>query len=976
MKFKVNEVYEGFKLIEDVYIEEIKANGKVFEHEKTGARLLNISNDDDNKVFAIGFRTPPNDSTGLPHILEHSVLCGSRKFDVKEPFVELLKSSLNTFLNAMTYPDKTIYPVASRNEKDFKNLIDVYLDAVLYPNIYKYPEIFMQEGWSYSLENKDSELKYNGVVYNEMKGAYSSPDSLVFRKITETLYPDTIYSHSSGGDPEVIPELTYEDFIAFHKKYYHPSNSFIYLYGDGDLIEQLKFINDEYLSNFERQEIDSEIGTQEPFEEMKEYTYTYSLSEDDSTENKSFLNLNFSIGSALDINENLALTVIEYLLLETPAAPLKKALLEAGIGKSVFGEFENGIKQPYFSIVAKDANENDKDKFKKVVFDTLESLVKGGIEKELIEAAINKIEFILREGDYRGYPTGIVYYTKAMDSWLYGGDPFVNLAYESVLENAKRALHTKYFEDLIEKHILNNPHSSFAVLKPEKGLLQRKERELDEKLSKYKNELSDKEIESIIEKGKKLKERQLTKDTKEALNSIPSLEIEDINKEADKLPLEIKEENGVKVLFHEVETNKIGYLKLLFNVKVLPKELLPYAKLLSDVIGKIGTKNYSYGSLANAIGIHSGAIFFNVTSYVKSGNPKDFSAVFMVKAKALMDKLDKTTELIGEILENTLFDDKERVLQNLREIKSYYEMSMFSSGHIVAAKRMMSYFSPKGSFDEIIDGIGYYKFLCDIEKNFESKWDEVKKNLEKTREELFNKSNLTVSFTSDKEDYDSVKNPIESITKILGDKKVAEVTYDFNLEDSCNEGLLTQGNVQYVAKGGNFINNGYKYNGSALVLETIANFDYLWNNVRVQGGAYGVVPRISRSGNMFITSYRDPNIKETLKVYDEMPGYLKELEVDEETMTKYIIGTISKLDSPLTPSMKSEYAIEQYYMGISHETKQRERNEVIETKLNNIKDFAPVIESVMKQNHVCVLGNEKKIKDNSDVFGKLINVIE
>lgn len=975
MTFKIGNSYNGFKLIEEKEIKEVKSIGRVFEHEKTGAKLINISNDDDNKVFAIGFRTPPEDSTGLPHILEHSVLCGSRKFDTKEPFVELLKSSLNTFLNAMTYPDKTVYPVASRNNKDFKNLMDVYLDAVLYPNIYKYPEIFMQEGWHYSLENKEDKLKYNGVVYNEMKGAYSSPDSLLFRKITETLYPDTPYSHSSGGDPEVIPELTYDQFISFHKKHYHPSNSYIYLYGDGDVNEQLRFINDEYLKDFDRIEIDSKIPLQKPFKEMREYNYTYSLAEEDSIENKSFLNLNFSIGNSLDTETNLAFTIIEYILLETPAAPLKKALLDNNIGKSVFGEFDDGLAQPYFSIIAKDANENDEEKFKKIVFETLGKLVKDGIDKKLIEASINKIEFLLREGDFRGQPTGIVYYSKVMDSFLYGGDPFINLQYEPLIESVKKALTSRYFEDLIEKYLINSNHSSIVLLKPEKGLNDRKEKELQDKLSRYKDSLSEKELDEVIEKCKNLKTRQMTPDTSEALKTIPTLHISDIDKKAEKLPLEIKNKDGVKVLFHETHTNKIAYLKLLFNNKVLPIELLPYSKLLSDVLGKINTKNYDYGSLSNEIGIHSGSISFNVMTYVKSGKPQEFSATFIVKSKALMNKLNKTCELISEILGNTLFDDKDKILQNIREIRAYYEMMLFNSGHIVAAKRVMSYFSPKASYDEVISGIGYYKFLCDLDKNFESKWDNIKNNLNNVRECLFNKSNLTVSFGGENEDYNTLEDAMPIIINSLGDKKVSEVNYDFEVNKE-NEGLLTQGNVQYVAKGGNFIDDGFNYSGSALVVETILSFDYLWNNVRVQGGAYGVVPRLSRSGNMFITSYRDPKLKETLDIYDNVPNYLKNADIDEDTMTKYIIGTIRNLDTPLTASMKTEYAIEEYYMGINFEDRQKERTEVIKTTIEDIRNYAPLVESVMKQNHICVLGNEKKIKDNKDIFGKLITVIE
>ena len=478
MEYKIGTNYNGFILVREENIKEVNSIARIFEHEKTGARLLHMENDDTNKVFSIGFKTPPEDSTGVMHILEHSVLCGSRKFPTKEPFVELVKGSLNTFLNAMTFSDKTIYPIASQNEKDFFNLMDVYLDAVFYPNIYKTKEILMQEGWHYDLEKKEDELTYKGVVYNEMKGAFSSPEGILMRKIQETLFPDNTYSNESGGDPKYIPDLTYEQFIDTHKKYYHPSNSYIFLYGDMNLEKCLKFINEEYLADFDRKEIDAEIKPQEKYNSIKDVEYIYSISEEDDDSEKTFLALNYVTGRSTDEEVYMDLNLLEYILLEAEGAPLKKALLDAEIGKDVFGSFDGGILQPVFSIIAKNSDVSKKEEFRKVVYDTLNDIVKNGIDKKLIEGCINAFEFRLREADTGGYPKGLVYYMNAMDSWLYGGDPLMHIKYEHAIENVKKSLNTNHFEELIKKYMLDNTHASLLTLKPEKGLALREENEL------------------------------------------------------------------------------------------------------------------------------------------------------------------------------------------------------------------------------------------------------------------------------------------------------------------------------------------------------------------------------------------------------------------------------------------------------------------------------------------------------------------
>ncbi len=973
MNLELNKTYYGFKLIEEREINEINSVQRLFEHEKTGARLCNLQNDDDNKVFSIAFRTPPENSTGVPHILEHSVLCGSRKFPTKEPFVDLLKGSLNTFLNAMTYPDKTIYPVASRNEKDFYNLVDVYLDAVFYPNIYKTPEIFMQEGWHYELDSKEDELAYKGVVYNEMKGAFSSPEDILFRKIQESLFPDTPYSKESGGDPEVIPELSLEKFQAFHKKYYHPSNSYIFLYGNGDILNELKFIEENYLKNFDRIQIDSSIPLQKPFKEIKELKVDYPISDDEEEKDNTFLNLNFVVGKSVNPELYLAFEIIEHLLLETPAAPLKKALIEAELGKDVFGRFDNGILQPVFSVVVKNSNEEQKSKFQKVVFDTLNELVRSGIDKKLIEASINIVEFKLREADFHGFPKGLLYHIKSMESWLYNGNPAIHLQYGTTLDKIKEALTSNYFEKLIEEYLLNNNHRSLLIVKPKKGLSEEKTKEVKNELDEYKAKLSEEDINKIIEDTKRLKLRQVTPDSPEDQEKIPMVSIEDINSNAEKLPINEREEIGIKILTHPMFTNKIGYVNLLFDSTTVEQELLPYIGLLAGVIGKVSTNKLSYGDLSNEININTGGIDYSVDAYTEKDSDEKYYPKFVVKSRALSDKMPKLFEILGEIIGHTKFDDKKRLKEIIREMKSRLEMTIFNRGHIVAGNHLLSYFSPFGKYNEILKGLDFYKFIAGLEKDFDGKAEEISSNLMKVSNAIFNKENLIISYTTAEEDYDKLKANLNILTDEIGDESLPKYEYKFELSPK-NEGLLTQAKVQYVTKGYNYRKLGYEYSGTLRVLSTIAGLEYLWNKVRVQGGAYGAFGRFDRNGNVFCASYRDPNIKETLEAYNGLESYIRSFEANEREMKKYIIGTISEMDAPLTPSMKGERATGYYLSHLTFEEVQTERNEVLKTSPEDVRKYADLIGAAMKENNLCTLGNEKKIKQSKDIFSKLVNV--
>ena len=973
MDYKVGSIYHGFILNKEEQIKEVNSIVRIFEHEKTGARLLHMENDDSNKVFSIGFKTPPSDSTGVMHILEHSVLCGSKKFPTKEPFVELVKGSLNTFLNAMTFSDKTVYPIASKNEKDFFNLMDVYLDAVFNPNIYNTKEILMQEGWHHHLENKEDELTYKGVVYNEMQGAFSSPDGVLVRKIQETLFPDNTYSNESGGDPKYIPDLTYEQFIDTHKKYYHPSNSYIFLYGDGNLDKMLEFINDNYLVNYNKKEIESDIKLQEPYDDIKDVISSYSLAEDDDETEKTYHAFNFVTGKSTDEELYIALDIIEYILLEAEGAPLKKAILDAGIGKDVFGMVDKGILQPYLSIIVKNSEVNKKEEFKKVVFDTLSNLVKNGIDKELIEGCINTFEFRLREADTGTDPKGLIYYLNAMDSWLYGGDPLMHIKYEKTLQKIKESLTTNYFEELIDKYILNNTHASLLTLKPEKGLAHREEIELQEKLANYKASLTENEVEELVKETKDLLLRQNTPDSQEALETIPMLSLSDIDKNVEDLPVQEINHDGIQILHHNTFTSNIAYLNFMFYAKCVEEEDIPYFSLLGSLLGKVDTKNYSYKDLAKKILMDTGDLYFKNDVYSNDKDINKYYPFLEARIKVMDDKVSNSLDIVSEIIENSLYEDKNRIREIIREIISRIEMSFIDRGHQVAISRLISYFSPISCYSDKINGYNYYRFLKEIESNFDSCIDEVKSKLYKIQNMIFNKANLTVTITGEDKELNILKSNLNKIVPILSTEQLQNKEYSF-VEERKNEGLLTPSNVQFVAKGYNFRKLGYNYSGNMLVLQTILGYDYLWNKVRVQGGAYGGFANLARSGNMAFASYRDPNLKETLNIYDKAYEFVENVKISNRDMTKYIIGTISNLDMPLTPFMKGEKAINMYIRGITKEDRQKERNEVLSTTNSDINSYSKLIEDVMKQDYISVVGNDKKIKDNKDLFNNLVNV--
>ena len=972
MTINVGQFLNGFKLLEGKDVKEINCKSQLFCHVKSGAKLLFLQNDDDNKVFSISFRTPPSDSTGLPHILEHSVLCGSRKFPTKEPFVELVKGSLNTFINAMTFSDKTMYPVASRNSKDFRNLMDVYLDAVFYPNIEKYPEIMMQEGWHYELENAADELTYKGVVYNEMKGAFSSPDAILGRKIQEALFPESPYGVESGGDPDCIPDLTQQDFVNFYKKYYHPSNSYIFLYGDLDIGEELAFIDKEYLSNFDKITVDSAIRKQLPFTDTKDCTYVYPISPNEKQSDKTFLSLNFVIGEVTDAEAILAFKILNHLLLSTPAAPLKKTLIEAGIGKDVFGRFNRKILQPVFTVGVRGANENQKDDFVKVVYKTLRQLCMKGIDRKFLEASVNIHEFQLRADDFGN--KGLGYNFDCMDSWLYDQNPLIHLEYEAPLAKVKQGLTSNYFENMIEQRLLDNAHQAIVVLKPEQSLAEAKNSQLKQQLAEYKSKLSEAEIQAIVNQTAKLKKRQTTPDSAEQLETIPLLKLSDIFPKVEKLPLEERQEAGIKVLFHSLFTNRIAYVNLYFDTAVVPQELLPYLVLLERVLGEVDTEKYSYSELSNEINIHTGGIHSSSVVYSEKNDDTLFYPKFIIRSRVLVAKLPELMSLLGEILGHSKFNDKKRLKELVSELKSKSAASILRGGQAISLTRVLSYISPVAKLKEL-SFLSFYYFVTKLEENFEQEFENIQYNLQQVADLIFTKQGLLLSITAESADCAEIIRNLPILAGQLKQAKSLPGTYEFCFAAK-NEGLMTSSKVQYVAKGYNFRRFGFEYHGGLKVVETIMRYGYLWNRIRVQGGAYGAFARFERNGNMVFGSYRDPNLQDTLAVYDEAASFIESFTVSDREMTKYIIGTISDLDSPLTASMKGTRAVENYLQHITQQDLEQERQQILDLTQQQVKQLAPLISECMKQNYVCVLGGEEKIQQSKDLLNNLIRVFE
>lgn len=959
----------AYEVIKKDSIKDLGSEGWILRHKKSGARIALLSNDDENKVFTIGFKTPPADSTGVAHILEHSVLEGSKEFPVKDPFIELVKGSMNTFLNAMTYPDKTLYPVASCNDKDFANLMHVYLDAVFYPAIYKEPRIFYQEGWHYEMEDVRDELKLNGVVYNEMKGAFSSSDDVLDREIVRGLFPDTVYANESGGDPDAIPDLTYEQFLAFHSRYYHPANSYIYLYGNMDMAERLIWMDEHYLSHFDKIDVDAQIGLQEPFAEPRETRKTYSITESEPMEHNTYLTCSIAAGDVLDREEYIAFQILDYALCSSQGAPLKQALLDAGIGEDVYSDYDSGTRQPYFSIVAKGAEESQKEEFLRVIEETLEKLSKGGLDKKRLLAGLNYYEFKHREADFGIYPAGLMYGLQMMDSWLYDDEkPFIHIEAGDTYAALRKKVDSRYFEELISEKLLNNPHRSVLVLAPERGLTARKDEELAKRLALYKESLSETELEKIVEQTRQLRAFQEEPDRPEDLAKIPLLAREDIRRKVEPVILEERCVGDTKLIYHSIPTNGISYFRLLFDVTDISSELFPYIGILKAAFGLVDTENYSYQELFTQTDLLTGGIVPVTNLYPNAKDLTQRRITFEVKGKAFDKNLQDAMALIEEMLIRSDYSDTKRLYEILAELKSRLQSSMMSAGHVVAGGRAVSYFSENAAIQEVLSGMDFYRLLEKICGDWEQEGKKTVEKLSELAKQIFCRENLLLDFISqDEAVYEQFRELAGGLKEKLPVKNAAGQPYRVETVRR-NEGFLSSSQVQYVCRAGNFLKHGLPYTGALRILKGILGNDYLWNQVRVKGGAYGCMCSFGKNGDAWFVSYRDPNLAKTIEAFEAAPGWVEQFADDERAMTQAVIGTISEMDTPMNPAAKGLRSLSIYLTNQTEEQLQRERDEVLDATAQDIRALAAYIWAFLEDDCLCVVGNEKKIEEEKEKF--------
>lgn len=970
------ECLAAYEIIKHQELGDISSEGYLLKHKKSGARISIIKNDDNNKVFYIGFRTPVDDSMGVAHIIEHSVLCGSEKYPVKDPFVELAKGSLNTFLNAMTYSDKTVYPVASCNHTDFANLMSVYMDAVLSPRIYDIKQIFMQEGWHYELESKDAPLKINGVVYNEMRGVYSSPDQLMARYVQKALFPDNTYNNESGGEPGHIPELTYEQFLDFHRRYYHPSNSYIYLYGDADMEERLMWLDKNYLSKYDEQQPDSAIELQKPFESIRYVTEKYSAQSDDD---KAYLSYNCVVDNSLNVMYQTAFQILMYALIMVPGAPVKQALLDAGIAEDISCVFDGEILQPVFSIIAKEADESRQDEFVKIIRDTLSDIADKGIDKDSLRAAIAIYEFKYREADYGRFPKGLMYGLTCMQSWLYDdNDPFSQILLLDVYDRLKKEIDTGYFEKLIRDYLVDNTHIAVLSILPEADMNRRLDDEMAQKLEKYKSTLSDSEIEAIVNDTVELSRYQEEADTKEQLAVIPMLTIDDIDRNIRKIDSREKCIGTVPALHNNINTNGIAYVTLSFDISDY-EEYAQYITLFLSILTYVDTENYDYMSLANAINLHTGGISAGRNVLAEYGDADRYRLLCEISFSCLYSEYAETLSLVEEIMKRSIVSDKKRLKEIIQEERSTLRASMEAMGNQTAVERGLSYASASGRLQGRTGTVGIYRFIDSIYNNFDEYADKLIEIFEIIKENIFRKDKLFISVTATEEGYaDFEKEYAKYDICSHADRNIADIV-PLDIEDvlagSINEGFKTSGKVQYVARTGNFVKKGRAYTGALRVLKTMLSYGYLWNKIRVQGGAYGIMCNFSDNGNGYFVSYRDPNLSQTNEVFEGLPEYLRNFDADSREMTGYILGTVSTLDMPVTPGMKGEAAYTRYMCGITDEKRQKERDEVLSADRDSIRDTADIVQAILDNENICVIGSAAAIEENADMFDSIQDLI-
>lgn len=960
-KFEKGKATAGFRLLKKEKINDIDSMCYIFEHEKSGAKLFYAQNEDVNKVFFISFKTPPSNDCGSAHIMEHSVLCGSEKYPVKDPFNELEKGSLNTYLNALTYADKTMYPIASCNEKDFENLFKVYADAVFMPNVLKEKKIFMQEGWHYELENPEGELKLNGVVYNEMKGALSQPESVLENLNSRSLFGKTVYGFESGGDPEAIPELTFEDFCNFYNKYYYPSNSFIYLYGDMDAEKYMRYLSENYLNKFENnwEAVRIPIIT----ESAQKYAEgTYSIGEGMKKVNDSYFSLNYGVGLSTDIFMQFAMEVLCYVLFSTNGSPVKHRLIESGLCEDLEGWYDNSTYQMTLNVVGKNCRYEDKDKFKALVIDTLRDVSEKGIDKKLITSAVNYLEFIIREADFGYKPKGLAYGMRMMYGWLNGADAAESMKMYCHFDRIRSEAENGLFEKLIKEYILENEHSSFVIINAEEGLQSKNDRKTAEKLQKIKSNMSEAQINQVIKEAKELKEYQASPEKEEDLKKVPCLTLDEVDKKIKIIKTE-KTENGI-VTVHE--SNGIFYVKMMFSLDTLPKELISAASLLAECIGSIDTKKYGYADLPSEIAMYTGGIYSKCEVYERDG---EIMPVLSVFGKALERNADKLFEIMNEAVLNIKFDAADSLKKIIKELKIRTERNINENGHIAAVFRALSFCKKEYAYREYLKGIAFSDYISEADKDITKTAEMIKK----AAGLIFTADNAVSSVLCGESFKNELNNMVSKFYEkmpVNKDKKL----YSFDFEPNPHsEGIITSSKVVYNAKAADFIKLGFEYSGKMNVFKNIINTEYLWNELRVKGGAYGCGCVFSRNGNLYFYSYRDPNIESTFETYNNTADFIEKMDFSKDEIEKYTLGAVNEIDRPKSCTDILETSTIRFMNGITDEMLQKSRDEMLSVNIEDIHGFGQLLKKAVSEKNMVTIGNESKIK-NANIYDTVRNL--
>ncbi|MCR5432099.1 MAG: insulinase family protein [Lachnospiraceae bacterium] len=967
----------AYKLIKEEYVPDCKGYGYLLKHIKSGARVCLIKNNDINKAFCIAFRTPPKDDTGVAHIIEHTVLCGSRKYTAKDPFIELAKGSLSTFLNAMTYPDKTCYPVASCNDKDFENLMDVYMDAVLHPAIYGKEEIFRQEGWHYEIDSPEDDIVINGVVYSEMKGVFSSPDERLERGAFNTLFPDNAYGVESGGDPAAIPTLTYEDFLDFHRKYYHPSNSYISLVGDIDMEERLEWLDREYLSEYSEIEVDSAMKLQKPIGVINAEG-TYPLADDDTEEDATYFNWSFMLANGDDLDTNSALGVICQVLFDIVGAPVKEALIKAGVGDDVSFSLTDDLLQPFGSLIIKNTDESKLGQIKEIIKEKLEEAVRDGLNRRSLLSAINKAEFLFNEEDYGTTPKGLIYILRSLDTWLYDDDAaFDALSRRGSFDFLREKMEGSYYEDLVRDYLLNGKSQSYFVLKPEKGKQRREDEKQKKAMKEFKASLSGKEIEELIAKTKALRAYQEEPSSPEDLLTIPLLERKDIAKEGTVPVNELRKMGEIPVLFHDIDTNGIIYFDLMFDLNDIGIADVPYLGLAMRLFGNLDTSEHSYFELDNETGIHTGGIGIHINTY-SNGKSTSYRPMIMVSGKALEREKDNLLKLMFEELLDTDFSSVVRIREVIKESIAGMKSSFVYSGHRTALQEARAALRSGDAFLSDTDGHRQYEFLCKLADAPDSDIEKAGERIRSILEKALTKENLTLNITTGADIYKKFEAPALAMIDRLpssGKERKAAKGPEYKI-GARRVGYKTAGDVNFVAMSGCVDAESPELVGHLMLVSSLLSVGYLWNNIRVLGGAYGCGFSYNRSGGSAgLFSYRDPQLSRTLGIYASIAGFLKDFSVEEREMTKYIIGTIGNIDTPLTPDLLGRFSLNAYMTEIDADWLQKRRKAVLEAQEEDMRNLAPIFDGIEKTKNICVVGSETAIEAEKDVFETIENLI-